>query len=910
MKKLNKSVMKIFSLLSAIMFVFSQNIFAESIHRRFETITEDYKTPGFLHKNYIEDNGPGGVFFVTGSNKLTLDVTCDTIFWNNMTRSDENAYGGVIEVDNSSATVKVGHNVNFDNNSACYGGAIHISEAEKIEMEDNVFFSSNTASDSGGAIYNKECTITIGESVLFESNSTTDYSGGAIYNENGTITIGSNALFRENEADDDGGAIYNENGTITVGSNALFQENKAKDDGGIIYNETGTITIGSNAKFENNESYYYGAICNYDGHITIGSNALFQNNKADNGETGHDATGYGGAIYNKKTVTIADGAVFKNNVSKCDGGAIYNRGLLELFANNKNIEFTGNKQYIGTGDEQSNAIYNTSEGLIYLWASYKANIIFNDSIIGTGAMDINRLTQEYQDNIKTGKIVLNADMSGYTGKVNFYGGTIELGKDGTMFGNGITEIIVDNATISMSNGKTENAGFGMDFGGHIEINNELDLSVDADLKNKKIDMVVFGTPIVGNGKVNVKKINVIEDNGGSATRLDFAKVSEDKLVSVNSAKSVFYNYDVKLEYGKIEYDINGYHNENEDGYFYTFTKKSINSVTAAGALSAYAGGYATQSVIANQAFASMDRQTVKSATKATNGKQKTDKKDTKQAPKKSSNKKKVQSMGLLYASAGDQIFAEQSKIERGAWLRPFVLNETVKAGNIDVDNSLYGTLAGIDLPVKGDMLASFYLGYAGSKQKVEDVKSNQTGYVLGATGMLIKEKWYAGLTANIIFNKASVDSDDRTNDINLNMFSIGAKAGYNYVINEKWTLEPNIILLYGIVNCGSYNTDRTKVDSLNVNNILFEPQVKARLQTENGWQPYGLLGYAANLTPEPTVKTEAGNLKLDSIDGYVEFGAGVNKDFLNTAWSCYAQLTGRAAGRSGVAGNLGVKYKF
>ena len=901
MKKLNKLVMKILSLVLAIMLVSSSSVFAN----RFETITADYNTPGYLHRNYVEENGPGGVFFVTGNNKLTLNVTGDTTFLHNTTQSADKAYGGAIEVDNSYATVKVGHNVTFDNNSACYGGAIHLSNAEKIEIEDNVVFNTNTASDSGGAIYNNEGTITIGDSALFKSNITTAYSGGSIYNENGTITIGSNALFQENEANDDGGVIYNENGTITIVLNALFQENKAKDDGGVIYNENGTITIGSNAKFKNNESGYYGAISNYNGYITIGSNALFQDNKADNGETGYDARGYGGVIYNNKTVTIANGAVFKNNVSKCDGGAIYNKGLLELFANNKNIEFTGNKQYIGTGDEQSNAIYNCSEGLICLWASYKANIVFNDSISGSGAVDINKSTQEYQDNIKPGKIVLNADMSQFTGNVGFYGGTIELGKNGTLFGsnNGINVIDVDNATINMINGKTANSVFGK--AGNVTISDKLNLAVDADLKNKTMDTALFYEGAYGTGKVNVKEINITEDNSGS-TRVDFSAIDEGKVITVYKARSVLYNYDAKLNYGKVDFAIDG--TPYSDGYYYTFTQKGANPVTASGAISASVGGYATQSMVTGQAFVSMDMQ------KAVKNQPKTvaPKTLTKQAPKQQNKntKKKVQSMGLLYASVGDQVFAEPSKIERGAWLRPFILNETVTIGNTDVDNSLYGTLAGVDLPVKGDILASFYLGYAGSKQKVEDVKSNQTGYVLGAMGMLIKEKWYAGLTLNMIFNKTSVDTDYGTNNIDMNMFGIGAKAGYNYAINEKWILEPNITLMYGIVNCGSYETDKTKVDSQSVNNILFEPQVKAKLGLNNGWQPYGLLGYAANLSAKPTVKTEAGDLDLDSIGGYVEFGAGVNKDFVNTAWSCYAQLTGRAAGRSGFAGNIGIKYNF
>jgi outer membrane autotransporter protein len=177
--------------------------------------------------------------------------------------------------------------------------------------------------------------------------------------------------------------------------------------------------------------------------------------------------------------------------------------------------------------------------------------------------------------------------------------------------------------------------------------------------------------------------------------------------------------------------------------------------------------------------------------------------------------------------------------------------------------------------------------------------------------MMIKDSWYAGLTANVIFNKASVDTDFGTDDIDMNMFTIGAKAGYNYNINEKWTLEPNVTLMYGMVNSQSYETSQgAKIDSQSVNNILVDPEVKAKLGLANGWQPYALVGYAANLSSKPTVKAEGVELELDSIDGYVEYGLGVNKDFVGTVWSCYAQVTGRSGGRNGFSGNLGIKYKF
>ena len=177
--------------------------------------------------------------------------------------------------------------------------------------------------------------------------------------------------------------------------------------------------------------------------------------------------------------------------------------------------------------------------------------------------------------------------------------------------------------------------------------------------------------------------------------------------------------------------------------------------------------------------------------------------------------------------------------------------------------------------------------------------------------MMIKDNWYTGLTANVMFNKASIDTDFGTDDVDMNMFSVGAKAGYNFDISDNFVLEPNLTLVYGVVNSESYETSQgAQIDSQSVNNISVEPQVKAKFEIGNGWQPYGLLGYSANLGSKPTVKAEGVELELDSIDGYVEYGAGVNKDFIGTVWSCYAQVTGRSGGRNGFAGNLGIKYKF
>ena len=157
----------------------------------------------------------------------------------------------------------------------------------------------------------------------------------------------------------------------------------------------------------------------------------------------------------------------------------------------------------------------------------------------------------------------------------------------------------------MINGKTANAGFGIN--GSVNIRKELNLTVDADLENKAMDMALFITPDIGSGKVNVKEINIIKDSD-KTTRIDFAELAgNNKVITVNKARSVLYSYDVKLDYGEIKYEFDG-NLLSDNGYYYTFTKKGFNPVTAAGAVSASVGGYATQSVVTGQAFASMDRQ--------------------------------------------------------------------------------------------------------------------------------------------------------------------------------------------------------------------------------------------------------------------------------------------------------------
>ena len=728
-----------------------------------------------------------------------------------------------------------------------------------------------------GIIVNEKQILNI-ENIKEIKSFNSENHGGFIYNDGGNIVnINDNIIFSSNNVNvtpfynsSYGGALYNYESQMSIGNNVVFSSNSSItsfDDsdvyGGAIGNENySKLIIGENAKFEYNyvEGAYAkgGAIYN-GGHstMTILSNVFFDSNYAISNNSSH-----GGAIKNMGYLTICDGAKFINNrvielEEHGDGGAIYNIRILNLIANTNNIEFTGN-----TANSISNAIHDNN-GIINLWASSNADIIFNDRITSednNSVLNINSSTTTLTAN---GKVILNEDMRGYMGQVNLYNGTIQLGENGILFGG---NIFVDNATINMANEIIQQHNFKT-----LTVNNAINLAIDTDLENKQID-TISANSFSGNGKINVKAINVLSDAKENKTEILFTSstVLKDKITSINTASSKLYKYDV---------------NYNKDSGILNFFVTTTNSPIIVESQVARATGLITQNTVLNQAFSSIDN----IRNRIIQAKQK----------------------GLLYASTADVIFESPNRIESGLWIRPFMSQDTISFDSFDVDNNLTGTLAGIDLVTGENSLLSFYLGYVGSNQKYEDIKVNQTGYIVGATGMIIKGKWYAGLTANINFNKAESQSVYGTDSFDLNMYSVGAKAGYNFDLSDNFILEPNLTLMYGNVGSQEYKTTQgAKIDSQSTVNIIAEPQVKAKLNLTNGWQPYGLLGYLINAGEK--AKLVADNISFDDIgiSGYVEYGVGVNKTFKNSPWSCYLQLTGKSGDISGFDGNIGIKYSF
>ena len=659
-----------------------------------------------------------------------------------------------------------------------------------------------------------------------------------------------------------GGAIYNGNSTMAIsGNNIYFNSNTAGYHGGAIYNigSNSSMTIsGNNIEFSSNTATGGGAIANSGGATMEirGKSIKFSSNTAPSYYSS------GGAIDNAySTMTITGEKInFSYNTASYHGGAIYNVGSTLNLVSTGKIEFTGN-----TAAGISNAIHD-NEGTINLYASKNAQIIFNDRITSTNNESILNINQSTTTVNAIGKIVLNENMQGYTGQVNLYAGTVQIGQYGTWFAG---NTYVDNATIDMANFVLQEHNFNT-----LRVDNNLNLFVDVDLANKQMDTITASEDSDIQGKINIKSINILEDATEDRTEILFTSstVLQDKITTVKTASSSLYKYNVNYN------DLTGK----------IFFNKGINPIIAQSQVATAVGGVITQTAILNQAFKSIDSVI----------------QNRKQRYYQSSN---------IYASTTNLLYEEPNKIERGLWIRPYAMQDTIDINNMSVDNTAVGTLAGLDLSVGEDSILSFYIGYAGSNQKYEDIKVNQTGYVVGATGMIIKDDYYLGLTANINFNKAQSENIYGTDNFDMNMYAVGAKAGYNMTLRREWILEPNITLMYGNINTQEFTTKQkkgVKIGSQSTNNILIEPQIKAKLDLTDGWTPYTLIGYVLNTGN----KTElvANNLGFNDmkITGYAEYGLGVNKSFKDSFWSCFLQATGKCGNKNGFEGNFGIKYSF
>lgn len=821
------------------------------------------------------------------------------------------------------------------------GGGIYNQRtiSEKITGD----FLSNTSGANGGAIRNTDAG-TIGNTTdstsgilgNFVSNSSTN--GGAISNEGTIYNIVGDFIL--NTAATNGGAINNKGSSSKITNiKGNFSHNSA-NGGGAIYNFDGGEISNIAGDFESNSATTNGgAISNFGGSSKIGNIAgNFKGNHTDtnsgaihNGGTieniigdfeNNSATNMGGAIVNGKTINKVTGNFTKNSAK--NGGAVYNSKTINFVAENgKNITFNGN--YVTDESGNGGAIFNATSGTVGLYASEGHSITFTgnaptgvtaynvDSIHNIGILNINGVgtITPYTGTVNLYSV---SDAATAKGTTNIYGGTVNVKdtftqkdlnlKAGTFnLGEGakfsVKTLQLEGGTINFStaaidstanlpinifemNGGLVNIADGSVNTLHIDtlkLEGDTNFAIDADLAGDgKMDKIqihdVSGSTITEGKVINISKINLLSATTEDKVSLDLfadeatrTALKDNVSGELNGLKySPIYIYDAKYSTADGEITFTRHNSGSSDDFNpYLYAPSSVAQTTA---------NITTQ--IAGLAMDKLDIAT------------------------------RDETRGL---SGGDMPKANN------AWVKVMGFDDDVEMKHFNNIDSKTITLAGgfnTDKVKFDNFDAAFgiYAGYIGGKQKYNGNKIEQNGGYVGLSSELTKGNAFLLSTINGGFINNENKNMYGTDKFDTYWFGLGLKGGYNYALNDTWTLQPNIYAGYTLVSTEDYTSkSKVRVDTDDLNFFEIDPGFKLTKQIDNGWLGYIQGKYAIVMDNGGDTKATDVSLPDISHKNYFEYGFGMNKSLTNT-WSLSGEINRRDGGRSGWNGSLEFKYSF
>ena len=267
-------------------------------------------TNSLLSENSASNSG--GISFSSG----TLTISGSVVSGNSVTFSA----GGINLSGGSGTTTTIMDSIVSENSAGSFGGGIQNISALTVSIS-NSSVSGNTARLAGGIL--NHGSIAISNSSVSDNVSAGE--AGAIDNS-GTLSITNSELSRNTAASEDfgrGGAIRN-GGTLTIGTSTL-SDNSAGTSGGGVYNSSrGVLTITDSA-FERNsvtDPFGFGGGILSGGSLTI-SGTTFANNVAGSA---------GGVFHVDGSAIVSDSTFTGNTATRTGGGAIQNRGEMEITA--------------------------------------------------------------------------------------------------------------------------------------------------------------------------------------------------------------------------------------------------------------------------------------------------------------------------------------------------------------------------------------------------------------------------------------------------------------------------------------------------------------------------------------------------------------------------------------------------
>ncbi len=570
-----------------------------------------------------------------------------------------------------------------------------------------------------------------------------------------------------------------------------------------------------------------------------------------------------------------------NNTSEGEhGGAIYSKSDVNIVTDSGNSTISGNKT--STGNE---AIFMGSDTTLTLKSVNKGNISVSDKINGENGYSVNI------NGDSTGRININNTID--NAKINISNAHLRLANNNNFR---TSDVTFNSGTLNLANNVVEQQEMKS-----LSVNGNMKLNLDADLKNAAMDRLPENTVILNNSKINVDRINLLSDSDKQVTRIPFAnntyknnvtyignpELSKD--TQLGSLYSPIYKYAVK------------YVNKDDMGYF-QFTRgagrssNDYNPSVLAAPIGAQMGGYLTQLNSYDEAFRNMDMYMLKTRSQRLSG--------------KLANKYAVTETNLPFT-----VGVKRDDIESGGWFRPYATFESVGLKNgPKVNNTAYGTFAGAEskmyeLNDKWDGMFGAYVGYNGSHQSYSGNSIQQNGATVGLVGMLYRDNFFTGLTANFGASIADASTMYGNEDFSMIMSGVAVKTGYNKEFKEgRFIIQPSLTASYSFVNTFNYtNAAGVRISSDPLHAIHVEPGVKFIANFESGWQPYIGISGVWNIMDD--TKFSANNVSLPelSVKPYIKYGIGVRKMW-GKRFTGYLQAFFTNGGRNGVGLQAGFKW--
>lgn len=521
------------------------------------------------------------------------------------------------------------------------------------------------------------------------------------------------------------------------------------------------------------------------------------------------------------------------------------------------------------------------------------------SIAGDSGQIINSGNINITDNF-----TLNAPMHSCGGVIHIgngiQSGYLHVVKDEYLSSDGSNHLIIDKGGINTINNSVKDISIAQ-----MELNSNVNIAVDIDIENQTIDRFKFAdrSDIITNGnKINITDVNIINSDIAITKDKYTFKFVDENINNQNLTGHVYSTINKQILSPIYKYNF-GYESRGISEQFYmaranTGSYRDFNPSVLSSSVGAQVGAFLNQINSYDMSFSNMDMNMLMTQ------------KERRAMKYKNRIAAKEGEVNLATFSP-NQIPEENG----GFWFRPYATFEKADLNHgPNVSTVGYGSYIGLDsnlteLRRGWEAVYTGYAGYNGSHQTYDGVSIYQNGGQLGATGILYKDKFFTGITANV--GASSAEANTMYGKDNFTMLSAGiaSKTGYNLEIKEgRFIIQPSWLMSYSFVNTFDYkNAIGVKINSDAIHAIQLVPGLKIIGNLENGWQPYAGIQMVWNIMDDTKFKANNVDLPQMSVKPYIQYGVGVQKR-LGKRLTGFFQTMIRNGGRNGIVLSFGFRY--